>query len=302
MLVFGRLARIIKVSFFPNRGYITPSMGSDSIVMCNAASVRVQCLDVSEEAFCKSLLFPETSANSKSRNSSIPSNFIEADLKHQMDEYNRNHQCAGGTTKEKEEIDDDSWLSKELLSKLKRINLALKVSRDEAPSGMFNKGIFLTLTSSRGGFGPAIQASGNVKIRFVDVDTLPGLLGVGSAGLVPAKYAQRDFNVLINVVKESTQYLNSLNKLAVHASNMSKALLTNKSAKEMAGWPDDSESTLVRGKSAIEMAGGMKTDNYWIPSNLSEGATVSTKNVVMYYQKGDTLYRDSVSETGKNLP
>jgi hypothetical protein len=159
-----------------------------------------------------------------------------------------------------------------MLSILKKINLALKVSIDQASSRMFNKGIFLTLTSSRGGFGPAIQASGNVKIRFVDVDTLPGLLGVGSAGLVPAKYAQRDFNVLINVVKESTQYLNSLNKLAMHTSNMSNALLTNKSAKEMAGWPDDSESTLVRGKSAMEMAGLGKdgsTNTFTLPDSAA---------------------------------
>ncbi|RCW36616.1 hypothetical protein DFO77_10858 [Marinilabilia salmonicolor] len=238
--------------------YITPPLGSDYIVMCNAAPVQLQCLDVSDEAFQKSLLFADAAANSKSRNSSIPSSFIDADLKYEMDRYNRNHPPAGSTINENNEKEESLGLAKEILSLLRKIDAATQGSGDQAPSWMFNKGVFLTLTSSRGGSGPAIRASGPVKIRFVDVDTLPGLLGLSSARFGRSKYLKRNVNVLINVVKESTQFLHSLSKLAVFRTNLSKAWLSNKSAKEIAGWPDDIESAQVRGKSAMEMAVGVK--------------------------------------------
>ncbi|WP_010665421.1 hypothetical protein [Marinilabilia salmonicolor] len=129
---------------------------------------------------------------------------------------------------------------------------------DQAPSWMFNKGVFLPLTLSRGGSGPAIRASGAVKIRFVDVDTLPGLLGLSSKRFPAGKYTKRNVNVLINMVKESTRFLHSLNKLAVFSTNVSEAWQSNKSAKELAGWPNDLESAQVRGKSTMEKAGGVK--------------------------------------------
>jgi hypothetical protein len=229
---------------------------------------------VSDEAFQKSLLFADAAANSKSRNSSIPSSFIDADLKYEMDQYNRNHPPAGSTINENDEKEESLGLAKEILSLLRKIDAATQGSGDQAPSWMFNKGVFLTLTSSRGGSGPATRASGPVKIRFVDVDTLPGLLGLSSARFGRSKYLKRNVNVLRNVVKESTQFLHSLSKLAVFSTNVSKAWLSNKSAKEMAGWPDDLESAQVRGKSAMEMAGYEKIDTIAVPIKNEAGQIV----------------------------
>ena len=261
-------AGILCEGYVEGKGYayihrITPSVGSDYGAMCNAAPVCIQCLDVSDEAFQKSILLADAAANSKSRNSSIPSSFIDADLKYEMALYNRNHPPTGSKINETDENEESLGLANEIWSLLRKMDAAIQGSGDKAPSWMFNKGVFLTLTSSGGGSGPGIRASGPVKIIFVDVDTLPGLLGLSSARFGSAKYIRRNVNVLINVVKESTEFLHSLNKLAVHTSNKSKAWQSNKSAKEMAGWPNDLDSAQVRGKSAMEMAGYV--DSIYVP-------------------------------------
>jgi hypothetical protein len=83
--------------------YITPSVGFGYEIMCNAAPVRIQCLDVSDEAFQKSILLADAAANSKSRNASIPSSFINEDLEYEMHQYKRKQQPNGAKTKEREE-------------------------------------------------------------------------------------------------------------------------------------------------------------------------------------------------------
>ena len=200
---------------------------------------------------------------------------------------------------DKEDPDEDKVVNK-LIAFLKGMcSIKLSGSGDHVGKngGPFSSGTFLTLTSKNGGSGPAIHSSGNIKIIYVDIDTLPGLLGL-ARGRGAIRYKSRSgyksscLAKALAAVSAPNDILKGKNALIKVKTSVQEALMTEIRAGDQF-FNNDTDSALVREKGAMEMAG--EVDNgMWVPNNLRDGSPVSTKFGTQFYQKGDTLFRDSV--------
>ena len=135
------------------------------------------------------------------------------------------------------------------------------------------------------------------RIEFGRWDTLPGLLGL-ARGRGATRYKSRSgyesscLAKALAAMSVPKDILNGKDALIKVKTSVQEALMTEIRAGDQF-FNNNTDSALVKGKSAWEMAGGVKK-GVWVPNTLPDGSPVSTKFGTQLYQKGDTLYRDSV--------
>ncbi|HHU59240.1 MAG TPA: hypothetical protein GXZ39_13215, partial [Bacteroidales bacterium] len=149
-------------------------------------------------------------------------------------------------------------------------------------------GTFLTLTSKNGGAGPAIHTQGAIKVKFVDADTLPGLMGLASGRghfasrnlkyhhsqfLHRSNLAQSRLAELIEIVAD----VNELTKLIQHGKKIYSAADESRRNNLRAGdelFQNNTDSALIRARSAQEMAEGHRIDTLAVPVFNNQGQIV----------------------------
>ncbi len=227
---------------------IDPGRDGSHGLKCNLATINAQFVDVSHEAYNRSFLETETVARQSSTH-------FEPHWKEKLSDYPY-HKVDGDN---EEDPDEDKVVSS--LIALLRVMCSIKLSGsgDHVGNGRtFSSGTFLTLTSKHGGFGPAIHSSGNINIIFVDIDTLPGLLGLAKGKGKP-RYKSRsghENSALAKAIKEVTvanEVVNGRNALIKVKTSVQQALMTEIRAGDRI-FNNGTDSALVTGKSAWEMA------------------------------------------------
>lgn len=249
-------------------GYINSEGNFDHQTRCNGCSLLVQFLDVSQQAYTASLLGGEGDARRSST-------YVAPHWKKEIADWPKS------AKPDKNDIDK---AENDLHPVVAFLNFLDKVRGNGdylEDSRRFSSGTFLTLTSKNGGAGPAIHTQGAIKVKFVDADTLPGLMGLASGrghfASRNLKYHQSQFLHRSNPAQsrlaeliETVADVNELAKLIQQGMKISAAVDENRRNNLRAGdelFRFNTDSALIRERSAQEMAGNtnnMETDSIYI--------------------------------------
>ena len=227
---------------------IDPGRSGSHGLKCNLATINAQFVDVSHAAYNKSFLETETAARQSSTQ-------VEPHWKEKLSNYPY-HKVEG----DKEDPDKDKVVNKLIAFLRGMCSINLSGSGDYVGNGgPFSSGTFLTLTSKNGGSGPAIHSSGNIKIIYVDVDTLPGLLGL-ARGRGAIRYKSRSgyesscLAKALAAMSVPKDILNGKDALIKVKTSVQEALMTEIRAGDQF-FNNNTDSALVKEKGAMEMAG-----------------------------------------------
>lgn len=278
---------------------IDPGRSGSHGLKCNLATIKAQYIDVSHEAYNKSFLEMETAARQSSTH-------VEPHWKEKLSDYPY-HKVDG----DKEDPEEDKVVNS--LIAFLRVMCSIKLSGSGdyvGNGGPFSTGTFLTLTSENGGSGPAIHSSGNIKIIYVDVDTLPGLLGL-ARGKGKLRYKSRNGHESSRLAKalEAVPVPNEIFKgkdaLIKVKTSVQEALMTELRASDQF-FNTDTDSALVKGKSAWEMAGEHRIDTVAVPKLNEKGEIVgyvkwptNQQSNIIVISKDEYNRKPSLSPNGK---
>lgn len=255
--------------------YVDPEGSFDHHTRCNGGSLLVQFLDVSQQAYTASLLGGEGDARRSSTH-------IAPHWKEEVADWPKSGKSFDN---KQNEAADDIHPAVAFLYFLDRIRGNGDYLED---SRLFSSGTFLTLTSKNAGAGPAIHTQGAIKVKFVDADTLPGLMGLASGRghfasrnlkyhhsqfLHRSNPAQSRLAELIEIVAD----VNELTKLIQHGKKIFSAADESRRNNLRAGdelFKNNTDSALIRARSAQEMAEGHRIDTLAVPVFNNQGQIV----------------------------
>lgn len=255
--------------------YVDPEGSFDHHTRCNGGSLLVQFLDVSQQAYTASLLGGEGDARRSSTH-------IAPHWKEEVADWPKSA---------KQDKNDIDKAENDLHPVVAFLNFLDKIRGNGdylEDSRRFSSGTFLTLTSKNGGAGPAIHTQGAIKVKFVDADTLPGLMGLASGRghfasrnlkyhhsqfLHRSNPAQSRLAELIEIVAD----VNELAKLVQHGKKIYSAADESRRNNLRAGdelFKNNTDSALIRARSAQEMAEGHRIDTLAVPVFNNQGQIV----------------------------
>ena len=274
--------------------YVDPEGSFDHHTRCNGGSLLVQFLDVSQQAYTASLLGGEGDARRSSTH-------VAPHWKEEVADWPKSA---------KQDKNDIDKAENDLHPVVAFLNFLDKIRGNGdylEDSRRFSSGTFLTLTSKNGGAGPAIHTQGAIKVKFVDADTLPGLMGLASGRghfasrnlkyhhsqfLHRSNPAQSRLAELIEIVAD----VNELTKLIQHGKEIYSAADESRRNILRAGdeiFKINTDSALIRARSAQEMAvtgNGLESDSIYIKGYRRE----RVENVDQYGRVRSETWRTSV--------